>query len=136
MEINVKFIAHSGFSTSLGSHYLLFDYFHGDFPGAELAGFKHIDVFSSHSHSDHFNKKIFTLAGKNPGARFFLSDDIKAEHENAIYMKPGDVRREKDIEVFAFGSTDPGRVLCRNVRRHNDIPRRRPEPLVMEEGIH
>ena len=118
MKINVKYIGHSGFSVGLCSHYLLFDYFHGELPGAELTGFKYLDVFSSHSHSDHFNKKIFTLSGKNPGVRLFLSDDICAMHENASYMKPGDVLREKDIEVFAFGSTDLGvsfAIMCEGI---------------------
>ena len=118
MQINVKYIGHSGFSIALENHYLLFDYFHGEFPGAELSGFKYADVFSSHSHSDHFNKKIFTLSGKNPGARFFLSDDIKAVNESAVYMKPGDICRKADIEVFSFGSTDLGvsfAIMCEGI---------------------
>lgn len=118
MRFNVKYIGHSGFSIELEQHFLLFDYFHGDFPGIEVNKYKYPVVFSSHSHSDHFNKKIFTLAHKNPAVRYYLSDDIKARHENALYLKPGDIKKESDIEVFAFGSTDIGAsfvILCEGI---------------------
>ena len=115
MQIQVKYIGHSGFAMEFGQHYLLFDYFHGEFPGAEINQYKYPAAFASHSHSDHFNKKIFNLARSNPAFRFFLSNDIAAQHPNARYMKPGDTHREIDIEVYAFGSTDIGvsfAVMC------------------------
>ncbi len=118
MQIDIRYIGNSGYSASLQKHFLLFDYFFGRFPGSEINAFKYPTVFASHSHSDHFNKKIFTLADKNPSVRFYLSDDIKAMHSNAVHMKPGDIRKEKDIEVFAFGSTDIGAsfaIMCEGI---------------------
>ncbi len=118
MQINVTYIGHSGFSIELSNHFLLFDYFHGSLPANKINSCKYPAVFSSHSHSDHFNKKIFTLANSNPSVRYFLSDDIKAKHTNAIYMKPYDVHKEPDIEVFAFGSTDLGvsyAIICEGI---------------------
>ncbi len=115
MKINVTYIGHSGYSIELSSHFLLFDYFHGILPANKINASKYPVVFSSHSHSDHFNKKIFTLSNGNPSVRYFLSDDIKAQHQNAVYMKPYDVHKEPDIEVFAFGSTDIGvsyAIIC------------------------
>ena len=108
MKIEVCYIGHSGFSVTMQEHFLLFDYFYGNFPSNEVNKYKYPTVFSSHSHSDHFNKKIFTLADKNPATRFFLSDDIAAKHDNAVYMKNGDSHKPGDIEVYAFGSTDIG----------------------------
>lgn len=119
MKAEVTFLAHSGFSVSVGQHFLLFDYFRGMFPGNQIKQHKYALAFASHSHSDHFNKKIFHMSQYNPGARYVLSDDIKHKNEQARHMKPGDVWKADDIEVHAFGSTDLGvsyGVICDGVK--------------------
>lgn len=74
--MNVTFIAHSAFLVEWDKFYTLFDYtYEPDYTGAlpELSGDKPLLVFSSHSHEDHFDAKVFTLLEKYPGARFFVS---------------------------------------------------------------
>ena len=78
--MNVTFIAHSAFLVEWDKFYTLFDYtYEPDYTGAlpELSGDKPLLVFSSHSHEDHFDAKVFALLEKYPGARFFVSRDTR-----------------------------------------------------------
>ena len=78
--MNVTFIAHSAFLVEWDKFYTLFDYtYEPDYTGAlpELKGDKPLLVFSSHSHEDHFDAKVFALLEKYPGARFFVSRDTR-----------------------------------------------------------
>ncbi|MCK5129216.1 MAG: MBL fold metallo-hydrolase [Clostridiales bacterium] len=119
MQVEVTFLSYSGFSISVGQHFLMFDYFRGLFPGNQIKQHKYALAFASHSHRDHFNKKIFHMSQYNPGARYILSDDIKHKNEQARYMKPGDSWKADDIEVHAFGSTDIGvsyGIICEGIK--------------------
>ncbi len=119
MKVEVTYLEHSGFSVSIGQHFLMFDYFRGMFPGNQIKQHKYSLAFASHSHKDHFNKKIFHMSEYNPGARYVLSDDIKEDRSDAIKMKPGDVWKQDDIEVYAFGSTDIGvsfGIICEGIK--------------------
>lgn len=78
--MNVTFIAHSAFLVEWDKFYTLFDYtYEPDYTGAlpALRGDKPLLVFSSHSHEDHFDAKVFTLLEKYPNARFFVSRDTR-----------------------------------------------------------
>ena len=78
--MNVTFIAHSAFLVEWDKFYTLFDYtYEPDYTGTlpELSGDKPLLVFSSHSHEDHFDAKVFALLEKYPGARFFVSRDTR-----------------------------------------------------------
>lgn len=78
--MNVTFIAHSAFLVEWDKFYTLFDYtYEPDYTGAlpELSGDKPLLVFSSHSHEDHFDAKVFALLEQYPGARFFVSRDTR-----------------------------------------------------------
>ena len=72
--MTVTFLAHSGFLVEWDAFYTLFDFWHGELP--ELDKNKPLLVFASHSHEDHFDKRIFTLPALYPDTRFFLSHDI------------------------------------------------------------
>ena len=118
MKAVVTFIQHSGFSVSIGQHFLLFDYFRGKFPGAAARQHKYSIAFASHNHGDHYNQKIFSLSDYNPGTRFILSDDIKTA-KDVILMKPGDIWKANDIDIYAFGSTDTGvsfGIICEGIK--------------------
>lgn len=78
--MTVTFLAHSAFLVEWDHFYTLFDYvFDPDYtaPLPPLDPEKPLLVFSSHSHQDHFDPKIFTLLGQYPSARFFLSRDTR-----------------------------------------------------------
>ena len=58
----ITFIHHSSFLVETDSLYLLFDYFRGTLP--ELDPAKPLYVLTSHSHSDHYSRKIFSLTDR------------------------------------------------------------------------
>ena len=88
MKIEVNYIGHSGFSVGVGSHFLLFDYFFGSFPGKEVNSYKYPVVFASHSHSDHFNQKVFTLAAKKSFSQvLFVRRHKSAPSKRRIYER-------------------------------------------------
>ena len=126
--MNVTFIAHSAFLVEWDKFYTLFDYtYEPDYTGAlpELSGDKPLLVFSSHSHEDHFDAKVFTLLEKYPGARFFVSRDTRlperkcqwliisdAAFARTTVLRPDsilltDVAGE-DLSIRAIKSTDIG----------------------------
>ena len=92
MELVVKYYSHSGFSIQFEDHFLLFDYYRGELPIKEIKSCKYPIVFSSHSHSDHYNKKILDLAKHNENIKYIFSKDISAG-KVPIYMVDGDVAR-------------------------------------------
>ena len=73
--MNVTYIAHSGFLLEWEHFYTLFDWCKGELP--PLRTDKPLLVFVSHSHEDHFDKRIFTLPERYPDTRFILSHDIR-----------------------------------------------------------
>ena len=91
--MNVTFIAHSAFLVEWDKFYTLFDYtYEPDYTGAlpELSGDKPLLVFSSHSHEDHFDAKVFTLLEKYPGARFFVSRDTRLTERKRQWLNISD----------------------------------------------
>lgn len=57
--MKITYIYHSGFLVETTECYYLFDYFKGELPPLEAD--KPLFAFSSHSHSDHYNKDVFSL---------------------------------------------------------------------------
>ena len=95
----VYYIYHSAFVIELKKSILIFDFYR--FPsnkkerkrGIFLIDFikrtdKKVYVFSTHSHSDHFNKEILTWLEMNENIKYILSDDIKIhKHKNFLFYK-------------------------------------------------
>lgn len=71
--MKVTYIGHSGFMLEWNDCYWLFDYYEGNIPTPSTP--KPLYVFSSHSHSDHFNPAIFSIAGFSKIC-YILSHDI------------------------------------------------------------
>lgn len=57
--MNITYIHHSGFLVETASCYYLFDYYKGDLPALKTD--KHVIVFASHNHQDHYNPQVFQL---------------------------------------------------------------------------
>lgn len=55
--MKITYIGHSGFLAETSECYYLFDYYQGTLP--PLQRNKHILVFSSHAHQDHYNPEVF-----------------------------------------------------------------------------
>ena len=113
--MNIDYLGHSGFLVETENAALLFDYYCGDI---SLVGQKAVEkplyVFVSHAHPDHFNPKIFSLAGGARTPKYLLSFDVKG---NTSVPKELDVQfldadRTYRIEglgtVRTFVSTDEG----------------------------
>ena len=126
--MTVTFIAHSAFLVEWDKFYTLFDYtYEPDCTGAlpELSGDKPLLVFSSHSHEDHFDAKVFTLLEKYPGARFFVSRDTRLTERKRQWLNISDAAFARttvlrpdsilltdvageDLSIRAIKSTDIG----------------------------
>jgi L-ascorbate metabolism protein UlaG (beta-lactamase superfamily) len=76
---------------------MIFDYFEGNIPHFDLN--KHIYVFSSHKHPDHFDKKIFQLANDYPNITFILSKDIRLSESFLNQNNIPESVREKIIYI-------------------------------------
>ena len=103
--MKVTFIEHSGFSVEMEQTVLLFDYYQGEIPSFDKD--KHLFVFVSHSHADHYNKMIWKLKEQYPNVTYIISDDVKT-NEDAIIMKPHEQRQIEGISVQTLRSNDMG----------------------------
>ncbi len=117
--MTLKYIFHSCFLLETEQSILIFDYWMDPAdvmkPFVDPSGSKHIYVFASHFHEDHFNKKIFEWKKDNPFTdyTYILSKDIlkrkRAKKEDAdLWMAKGSVWEDKNIKVTATGSNDSG----------------------------
>lgn len=75
--MQITYIHHSCFSVESEDAVFLFDYFKGNIPPFDNK--KHIFVFASHKHQDHFDLAIFELAKIYPRITFILSNDIRMD---------------------------------------------------------
>lgn len=105
--MKIIYIHHSSFSVELENCILLFDYFEGKLPVWDKN--KKVYVFSSHSHSDHFNKVVFDLEKDYPNITYILSDDIKNSlSNNTIFVKPNQSIIVDNLEIKTLKSNDLG----------------------------
>ena len=73
-EIKIKFIYHSCYTMEFEDYILIFDYFQGELPKNPKN--KKLIFISTHSHYDHFTKKILEIG--NPEENIYiLSSDIQ-----------------------------------------------------------
>ena len=113
--ITLRYIFHSGFLLETERCILVFDYWMD--PAAVMRGYmntrKHVYVFSSHFHEDHFSKAIFGWKESIPRITYILSKDIlkrrRAKKEDAdVWMAKGSVWEDENLKVTATGSNDSG----------------------------
>ena len=126
----IYYIYHSGFVLELEKSILIFDFYRipTDKKNEEesfISKFikrtdKKIYVFSSHSHSDHFNKEILKWLNLNENIKYILSDDIKIhKHKNFYFTKEGDSFELDNLKISTFGSTDLGSSFYVNTENKN-----------------
>lgn len=76
--MKVTYLGHSGFVVEINELCLVFDYFRGNLSEiVEKNKDKKWYVFSSHSHQDHFNSKVFDIMADVKNVTYILSKDIK-----------------------------------------------------------
>ena len=126
----VYYIYHSAFVIELKKSILIFDFYR--FPSnkkKEKEEFfnrfikrtdKKVYVFSTHSHSDHFNKEILTWLEMNENIKYILSDDIRIyKHKNFYFTKEDDSFELDNLKISTFGSTDLGSSFYINTENKN-----------------
>ena len=106
--MKITYLDHSGFAVEYKKYVLIFDWYKGKLP--EFDSEKEIYVFSSHSHYDHFDRKIFELENIYPNVRYVLSADIT---EKPVPSKVWFVIADKEyrignLKVQTLHSTDAG----------------------------
>ena len=113
--MKVTYLDHSGFIVEYKSYVLIFDWYRGQLP--EFGSQKKIYVFASHSHYDHFNKKIFGWKKQYPDIQYILSSDILGgkDLEQVTYVTADREYQFGDIKVQTLHSTDEGVAFVVNV---------------------
>ena len=99
--MKITHIYHSGFLVELENSLLLFDWYKGTLP--ELDADKTLYVFCSHSHPDHYSRKIWELQNSHPNVVYILDEGIEdaATHPEArvIIVSP-----RKAYTIYPDGS--------------------------------
>ena len=134
--LNVTFIHHSAFLVETDNHLLLFDYFpkeavesmnfRGKLP--EIPADKHLYVFASHGHKDHFSIEVLRLIENHPDTTYILSKDIRlgknylirngidpSIKEHIHWVKDVNTYTVDDMKVNTLRSTDEGVAFLVNV---------------------
>ena len=101
--MKITYLDHSGFAVEYKKYVLIFDWYKGKLP--EFDSEKEIYVFSSHSHYDHFDRKIFELENIYPNIRYVLSADIT---EKVWFVIADKEYRIGNLKVQTLHSTDAG----------------------------
>lgn len=133
----IYYIYHSAFAVELEKNILIFDYYKIPKGKSEkerefLEKYiektdKQVYVFSSHSHSDHFNHEILNWKNMNRNIIYVFSDDIKITksmenvhftHEDDRLELFSEINNDK-ITIFTFGSTDLGSSFYVNIEGKN-----------------
>ena len=113
--MTLTYIFHSGFVLESDDCMLVFDYWRdpANVMAERMTTHKHIYVFASHFHEDHFCKDIFEWRGKCQQITYILSKDIlkhkKANKDDAdVWMVKGMTWEDSHVKVVATGSNDSG----------------------------
>lgn len=101
--MKITYIYHSCYLVELEHTILLFDYYKGILP--KLDPKKHLYVFATHRHQDHFSRKIFVI--DHPQITYILSDDIPLK-KDVIRMSAHQNLNVDDMHISTLLSTDEG----------------------------
>jgi L-ascorbate metabolism protein UlaG (beta-lactamase superfamily) len=108
--MKITLLSHSGFLIEGEKTCLVFDYFTDELNllGNLALGERKLVFFASHSHHDHYNKKIFKFA--KPGSTgYVLGRGIAKERgQDAVVLDKGQSAELMGVKAKAFGSTDEG----------------------------
>ncbi|TGE31866.1 MBL fold metallo-hydrolase [Desulfosporosinus sp. Sb-LF] len=109
-NFKLKYLYHSGFLVETDKNLLIFDYYQGEAESLVKESSKHIFIFSSHSHPDHFNPVILEWQKDRPDIKYILSSDISVPQtmENINVLSPYEKLELGDLKIKAYNSTDIG----------------------------
>lgn len=113
--MKITFISHSAFFVESAHYNLLFDWT-GETPLPDFDRSKHLYVFASHHHADHYTPRIFALGMEN--VTYILATVIRLSAKRkeglgiddgcVVRMRAGERRRVGDLDVRTVRSNDAG----------------------------
>lgn len=113
--MKITFISHSAFLVESTHYNLLFDWT-GETPLPEFDRGKHLYVFASHHHGDHYTPRIFSLGMEN--VTYVLATVIRLSAKRkaglgiddscVVRMRAGERRRVGDLDIRTIRSNDAG----------------------------
>ena len=113
--MTLTYVFHSCFVLETEKSILIFDYWLdlADVVPPFLQKSKHVYVFASHFHEDHFNRKILKWKNQCNNITYILSKDIykhrrAAKEEADVWLAKGGTWSDGTVSVWATGSTDSG----------------------------
>lgn len=116
MNRYLYFIHHSSYLYVSAKSMLLFDYY-GTSPILEILAEhldKHLYIFCTHSHGDHYSRDVHTLFRDHPaGVSYIFHEEVRhavpTEYQDeVIYLDTGDMKSIDALNIKAYGSTDLG----------------------------
>lgn len=118
--MTITYIFHSCYVIEFEEFSLIFDYFK-DITKPDgtywikdylLSKNTSLYVFSTHSHTDHFNSEVLSWKEKKSDITYIFSDELQNKvdliENNVHFLKKFETYQDKNIFVQAFGSTDAG----------------------------
>jgi len=117
-EAHVWYLGHSGWAIETPNHFLIFDYMNPqrppDQPGlcngcidpAALSG-KHVTVFASHEHGDHYNANIFEWRSQIPRIAYVMGFQPQGA-TGYEYVAPHETRTIDGVKVTPIPANDSG----------------------------
>jgi L-ascorbate metabolism protein UlaG (beta-lactamase superfamily) len=107
--MEVKYLLHSGVLVKSNESVLIFDYYKKGIEEKDISDAASVYVFVSHSHGDHFDKKIFEWEKINSNITYILSSDIDINDSDRILkMALGEELNLNGIKITTLDSTDEG----------------------------
>jgi L-ascorbate metabolism protein UlaG (beta-lactamase superfamily) len=120
-EAKVWFLGHSGWAIKTQNHFLVFDYFcntwdrkpddsclaSGCIIPEEIKDMN-VTVFSTHSHGDHYDPRIFNWKESVPGIEYVLCWNQDTDGKEYTLVPIHEERKIEDMSVYAHYSTDLG----------------------------
>src|SRR5574344_2882669 len=110
--MKITHLYHSGFCVEMEHSICIFDWYKGKLP--ELDRTKHLYVFASHFHPDHYDPQIWKLADKYPQVDYILDRNIKvrrvpqAAQEHICFVRSDQHYDVGDCQIDTLLSTDTG----------------------------
>lgn len=115
-QAKITYHYNSGFSVSVGSTLLVFDYWEGEGRALSevgrlnqniLSAYESIYVFVTHGHEDHFDEVIYSWRENLP-VQYIVSSDLPIGKRGRRIAPMERIELSRDLTVEAFPSTDLG----------------------------
>jgi len=120
-EANIWFLGHSGWAIKTQNHFLVFDYFCNTWDRKpddscmasgciipEQIKDLNVTVFSTHSHGDHYDPRIFTWKETIPDIEYVLCWEQDTDGNEYTLIPVHDEQKVEDMNVYVHYSTDLG----------------------------